>query len=123
MFLRSILGSGVDGIIIGGDEVDLTDIIPPNVRRIPMTWDGLHELISNRLFDGTPLPRFQAAGGYKVVDVKPLFGFLFREYIQDYEFWAHVDNDLIFGNIAGLMNPMMDAFDVITPLGSMQRTW
>jgi hypothetical protein len=78
-----------------------------------------HELISNRLFDGTPLPRFQAAGGYKVVDVKPLFGFLFREYIQDYEFWAHVDNDLVFGNIAGLMNPMMDEFDVITPLGSM----
>lgn len=123
MFLRSILGSGVDGIIIGGDEVDLTDIIPPNVRRIPMTWDGLHELISNRLFDGTPLPRFQAAGGYKVIDVKPLFGFLFHEYIQDYEFWAHVDNDLVFGNIAGLMNPMMDEFDVITPLGSMRRTW
>jgi hypothetical protein len=40
MFLRSIQGSGVDGIFIGGDEVDLTDIIPPNVRRIPMTWDG-----------------------------------------------------------------------------------
>jgi hypothetical protein len=30
-----------------------------------------------------------------------------------------VDNDLVFGNIAGLMNPMMDEFDVITPLGSM----
>ena len=123
MFLRLIQGSGADGIIIGGDEVDLTDIIPPNVRRIPMTWDGLHKLISNRLFDGTPLPRFQAAGGYKVINVKPLFGFLFREYIQDYEFWAHVDNDLVFGDIASLMNPLMDEFDVITPLGSMQRTW
>jgi len=123
MFLRSIQESGVDGIIIGGDEVDLTDIIPPNVRRIPMMWDGLHELISNRLFDGTPLPRFQAAGGYKVVDVKPLFGFLFREYIQDYEFWAHVDNDLVFGDIDGLVNPLMDEFDVITPLGSTRRTW
>ena len=123
MFLRSIQGGGVDGIIIGGDEVDLTDIIPPNVRRIPMTWDGLHELISNRLFDGTPLLRFQAARGFKVIDVKPLFGFLFREYIQDYEFWAHVDNDLVFGDIAGLMNPLMDEFDVITPLGSTRRTW
>ena len=123
MFLRSIQESCVDGIIIGGDGVDLTDIIPPNVRRIPMTWDGLHKLISNRLFDGTPLPRFQAAGGYKVINVKPLFGFLFREYIQDYEFWAHVDNDLVFGDIASLMNPLMDEFDVITSLGSTRRTW
>jgi hypothetical protein len=50
MFLRSIQGSGADGIVIGGDAMELKDILPPNVRHIPLTWDGLHDLISNKLF-------------------------------------------------------------------------
>ena len=118
MFLRSIQESGADGIIIGGDEMDFKGLLPSNVRHIPLTWEGLHELISNKLFDGTPLTGFQVAAGYKVNDVKPLFGFLFREYIQEYEFWAHVDTDMIFGDLARFMNPLMDEFDVITPLES-----
>lgn len=123
MFLRSIQGSGADGIIIGGDIADLKGILPPNVEHIPMTWYGLHQLISKKLFHGTPLPDFQAAPPYKVNDVKPMFGFLFREYIQEYEFWAHVDNDLIFGDVAGILNPLMDDFDVITPHGTKRKTF
>jgi hypothetical protein len=121
IFLRSIQGSGVDGIVIGGNEMDLKDILPPNVRHISITWDGLHALISNKLFDGTPLKGFLGASAYKVIDVKPLFGFLFQEYIRDYEFWAHVDNDMIFGNVAGLMNPFMDRFDVISHLSKWKH--
>ncbi len=117
VFLRLIQESGADGIIIGGDEMDLKDILPPNVRHIPLTWDGLHKLISDKLFGGTPLPGFLGASGYKFINIKPLFGFLFREYIQEYEFWAHVDTDIIFGDVAGILNPLMDKFDVISPLG------
>ena len=117
MFLRSIQRSGADGIVIGGDAMELKDMLPPNVRHIPLTWDGLHDLISNKLFNGTPLPGFQAATPYKVNDVKPLYGFLFREYIREYEFWAYVDNDLIFGDVAGILNPLMDRYDVLTPIG------
>jgi hypothetical protein len=77
MFLRSIQGSGAAGIVIGGDAVELKDILPPNVRHIPLTWEGLHDLISNKLFNGTPLPGFQAASPYKVIDVKtPLWLFV-----------------------------------------------
>jgi hypothetical protein len=114
MFLRSIQGSGADGIVIGGDAMELKDILPPNVRHIPLTWDGLHDLISNKLFNGTLLPGFQAASPYKAIDVKPLYGFLFREYIQEYEFWAHVDSDMVFGDVAGILNPLMDQYDVLT---------
>jgi hypothetical protein len=116
IFLRSVQASGVDEIIISGNEADLKDILPSNIRHIPVTWDDLHALISNKLFDGTPLKGFLGASAYKVIDVKPLFGFLFQEYIQDYEFWAHVDSDAIYGNIAGLMNPLMDRYDIISPL-------
>jgi hypothetical protein len=123
MFLRSIQGSGADGIVIGGNEADFYGILPPNVKHIPMTWEGLHDLISDKLFEGTPLPNFLAAMPYKVNDVKPMYGFLFREYIQEYEFWAHVDNDLIFGDVAGILNPMMDDFDVISPHGNKRKTF
>ena len=124
MFLRSIQGSGADGIVIGGDAMELKDILPPNVKHIPMTWEGLHDLISNKLFNGTPLPGFQAAVPYKVLDLKPLYGFLFREYIQEYEFWAHVDNDMVLGDVAGILNPLMDHYDVLTPLiDGVKRTW
>ena len=115
MVLRSIQESGADGIIIGGDERELQSILPPNVLHIPMTWDGLHDLISTKLFNGLTLPGFQAAGGYKVNDVKPLFGYLFQEILQGYEFWAHVDTDMIFGDVAGILNPLMDQYDIISP--------
>jgi hypothetical protein len=120
MFLCSIQASGAAGIVIGGDEMELKDTLPPNVWHVPMTWNGLHDLISYKLFGGNPLPGFQAANGYKVSDVEPLYGFLSREYIQEYEFWAHVDNDMIFGDVARFMNPMMDQFDVISALGCGQ---
>lgn len=37
---------------------------------------------------------------YKLCDFKPMYGYLFENYLIGYEFWGHCDNDLIFGNIA-----------------------
>jgi hypothetical protein len=39
------------------------------------------------------------------------------EYIQEYEFWAHMDSGMIFGDVAGILNPLMDHYDVLTPNG------
>ena len=76
MFLRSIQGSGADRIVIGGNVMELKNILPTDVWHIPLTWEGLHDLISNKLFNGTPLPAgFQAAKLYKVIDSKPLMAF------------------------------------------------
>lgn len=36
---------------------------------------------------------------YKFCDLKPMYGYIFSEYIKDYDFWGHCDVDLIFGNI------------------------
>jgi hypothetical protein len=36
---------------------------------------------------------------YKLCDYKPLYGYLFSEDIESYEYWGHCDiNDMIFGN-------------------------
>ena len=98
--------------------MEFKDILPTNVWHIPLTWEGLHNLISKKPFNGTPLPAgFQAATPYKVIDVKPLYGILICKYIQEYEFWAHVDRDVIFGDVAGILNRLMDHNDVLTPNG------
>ena len=84
VFLKTAAHSGVDVFLIG--DSDAISGLPPNVRQISMSWEHLVGLAST-MFDGRPLPLLMSAMRYKVVDLKPAFGFLFREYIAAYEFW------------------------------------
>ncbi|MFT3867819.1 MAG: hypothetical protein QM715_04910 [Nibricoccus sp.] len=36
---------------------------------------------------------------YKLCDYKPIYGHLFADYLQGYDFWGHFDPDVIFGRI------------------------
>ena len=36
---------------------------------------------------------------YKFCDLKPMYGYIFSDYLKQYPFWGHCDVDLIFGNI------------------------
>lgn len=36
---------------------------------------------------------------YKFCDLKPMYGYIFSEYLSNYPFWGHCDVDLVFGNI------------------------
>lgn len=36
---------------------------------------------------------------YKLCDYKPAYGYIFQEYIKDYEFWGHCDIDMILGDV------------------------
>lgn len=67
---------------------------PENVRVIRMTFSELRE-------------RFQCCFDfdisletpYKLCDFKPAYGFLFREWLAEYDFWGHCDMDLLFGDL------------------------
>jgi GR25 family glycosyltransferase involved in LPS biosynthesis len=39
----------------------------------------------------------------KLVDVKPLFGFLFNEFINNYEYWGWTDVDMLMGDITKIL--------------------
>ena len=41
---------------------------------------------------------------YKLCDYKPIYGLIFDEDLQDYDFWGHCDVDLIFGDIRKFIN-------------------
>jgi hypothetical protein len=42
---------------------------------------------------------------YKVCDLKPVFGNLFRDFLKHYEFWGYCDPDILWGNILNFITP------------------
>jgi len=40
----------------------------------------------------------------KVCDIRPAFGIVFQEFLQNYDFWGYCDVDLIFGNIRSILD-------------------
>merc|ERR1719297_272036 len=90
LFLKSAETSGVDYFIVGHPDPPMS--LPPNIRHIPITYDRLVKRISNQLFGGRELGIINSAY-YKVNDIKPLLGYLFRVDIIDYDWWGYIDND------------------------------
>lgn len=37
---------------------------------------------------------------YKLCDLKPMYGYIFEDYLSDYEFWGYCDVDTIMGNLS-----------------------
>ena len=52
---------------------------------------------------------------YKLCDFKPAYGFIFSEYIKDYDFWGQSDIDVIYGDIQGFItDEVLTEFDFIS---------
>jgi hypothetical protein len=51
---------------------------------------------------------------YKTCDTRPMFGKMFEKHIREYEFWAHADTDVIFGDIYSFLEKYRN-YDVICP--------
>jgi hypothetical protein len=57
---------------------------------------------------------------YKLCDFKPAYGYLFEDYIKDYDYWAHCDSDVIFGNISSFIDfEKLNNYDKIFTLGHL----
>lgn len=53
---------------------------------------------------------------YKICDYKPVYGFIFSDFIEGYDFWGQCDIDVIFGDIrAFLTDDLLNGFDFINP--------
>ncbi|MBQ7562339.1 MAG: hypothetical protein IJS99_11025, partial [Synergistaceae bacterium] len=81
--------------------------IPENVHVVKMTLDEIRERANKHLdFEcvlNTP---------YKLCDYKPLYGLIFQDYLRDYEFWGHVDPDVIWGDMSKFItHEILDKYD------------
>lgn len=52
---------------------------------------------------------------YKLCDVRPAYGLIFKEYIKDFEFWGWGDIDVIYGQIRSFgVDNLLDLHDIIS---------
>lgn len=55
---------------------------------------------------------------YKLCDFKPIYGFVLKQYIMEYDFWGYCDIDLILGNIRKFItDDILDKYDKILSRG------
>ena len=89
--------------------------VPDNVKVIPMTLDGVKKLIVPHLDFEFVLDR-----PYKLCDYKPMYGLIFQDWLKGYDFWGHVDPDIIWGNIgAFILNDLLSTCNRIGNRGHM----
>lgn len=86
---------------------------PTNFRVEYIEYDDIKKYMESK-FD-FPL----ALNSYhKLCDLKPAFGFLFEDYICDYQFWGHCDIDTIMGNLSHyLTDELLNQYDKLFCLG------
>ena len=55
---------------------------------------------------------------YKLCDFRPIYPYIFTEYVSKYDFWGYCDCDLIFGNIRQfLTEELLNSYDYLLGMG------
>lgn len=89
-----------DWLIFTDDRRDF--VYPDNVRVHYCEFRDIQELFQSKFDFPIRLndPR-------KLCDYKPAYGYVFQEYISQYDFWGHCDCDLIFGKLSHFITDVL----------------
>ena len=68
--------------------------LPSNVRCVKMSLPEMRDRATKVLGFEAALSR-----PYKCCDYKPIYGLMFADYLEAYDYWGHCDIDLIFGDL------------------------
>ena len=81
-----------------------------NVRVVHLTNQELGHRLKERL--GVV---GRITNGYKLCDLRPVFGELFADYLGGFDFWGHCDLDVMWGSLRTFLTPQcLNDFDVIS---------
>lgn len=64
---------------------------PDNVTVIYTSFENIKSQIQSKFDFKISLER-----PYKLCDYRPAYGYIFNEYLKEYDFWGHCDLDVIF---------------------------
>ena len=82
---------------------------PSNIRYLNISFKNLKDLINNKL-----KVQLGDIAPYKLCDIRPTYGFIFDEYIKEYEFWGYGDNDLLYGDLDSIFtNDVLSKNDIL----------
>src|SRR5690554_2535524 len=109
-FLKSCaFNPDIDFKIFGDNNIP-PSVKPSNVELINYSLDQFNKDAAIALSIDIKLRE-----AYKLCDFKPAYGYIFAEYIKEYDFWGYCDIDLIFGNVRRFMDDeLLSKYDVIS---------
>ena len=92
VWLRSCeLNPSIDFYLI--TDISL-DYLPKNVYVIKMGLNDFHTLTEQKL--GVPV---RIDEPYKLCDYRPMYGKILEDFLTEYDYWAHCDMDMVFGDL------------------------
>lgn len=87
----------------------LPEKYPENIKFIHTSLSELNEKINEIVEVTVPLTT------RKFCDLKPAYGAIFSEHIEQYDFWGFCDMDIIWGDIRKFItNEILESFDIIS---------
>jgi hypothetical protein len=75
-------------------DCGIPEFVPDNVRIQSVSFKDYCTFVAQRL----NIP-FMPDTPYKLCDIKPAYGFIHADQLQDYDFWAFGDIDVIYGQL------------------------
>ena len=98
--------------LITDDHTDY--VFPDNVRVVYMSFSEVVDFVKSKFdFDVCfENPR-------KLCDMKPMYGYLFEEFNEGYDYWGFGDLDVILGDLADFITDEMLTYDKLFTLGHM----
>ena len=89
--------------------------LPKNVKIVKTTFDGIKKQIQKKFDFKISLER-----PYKFCDFKPAYGYIFEEYLKEYDYWGYCDIDVIFGDLSKFITEdILNKYEKIFTLGHM----
>lgn len=102
-----------DWIIFTNDKTEYD--YPSNVKVIYSSLKEIKNIIENKMKFDISLER-----PYKLCDIRPFYGFVFSDYLKNYDFWGYCDLDMLFGDLSKFLNDnIFEKYDKISYLGHM----
>jgi len=109
LFLHSCKFNPSVDYLLFTDNPDLNLKLPKNVRIVYVSIQEINHIASSKLGFETKIVQ-----PYKICDFKPSYGLLFDEYLIGFDFWGHIDIDIIFGDIRlFITNELLSKNDLI----------
>lgn len=101
LFLKSVqFNSDFLDLLLVTDNSQKYDF-PKNVIKVNLQFIDLKKMFDDRLELNVTLN-----SPYKLCDFKPSYGYVFNNYIKDYEYWGYCDCDMILGNFKKILSPI-----------------
>jgi len=93
-WLRSCAGNPTIDWLLFTDEDLSRHAVPANVRTFQMSFANLRDLFRRRLDLEVCLQR-----PYQLCNFKIAYGWLFEDWLSDYEIWGYCDVDVVWGDL------------------------